>query len=263
MFTHIFLDVDKTLTNSQKQISPRTFQALIDSQNKGYSISLCTGRQWALLTYMFKPLDFFPPTQQHIFSGGGQIITSDHQIIWQDLIPAATVSDIFNLAQQEQVLIFTTNNLEIIINQKEAAENFKKDHPVDPQTVSVATNYNQPLSLITCHHVTQSFLSQLSAHDIYYKIMHTYNNETYIDLTSYGVNKGTTIKNWAVLNHLSLNKLAMVGDSENDLEALQTVGHPFIMGNSVPEIKKFGFSQLGQTDQEGLAIWLESLPNLN
>lgn len=263
MFNHLFLDVDKTITDSQKQISPRTFQAILDVQRRGYTVSLCTGRQWALLTYMFKPLDFFSPAQQHIFSGGGQIITSDHQIIWQNLIPATTVSDIFNLARQEQVLIFTTNNLKIIINQKEAAENFKKEHPVDPQTVSVAINYNQPLPLITCHHLTQPFLDKLEEHKIHYKIMHTYKDETYIDLTSHGVNKGSAIKNWAILNHLSLDNLAMVGDSENDLEALQTVGHPFIMGNSVPEIQKLGFNQLGQTDQEGLAIWLENLPTLN
>ncbi len=263
MFTHILLDVDKTLTNSQKQVSPRTFQALTTAQHKGYNLSLCTGRQWAFLTYMFNPLDFFPPSQQHIFSGGAQIITSNQQIVWQNLIPATVVADIFDLAQQEQVLIFTTNNLEIIINQKEAAENFKKDHLVDPQTVFVTADYDRPLPLINCHHLTQPFLNKLEEHKIHYKIMHTYKNETYIDLTSYGVNKGSAIKNWAILNHLSLDNLAMVGDSENDLEALQTVGHPFIMGNSVPEIQKFGFSQLGHTDQEGLAIWLENLPALN
>lgn len=263
MFNHLFLDVDKTITNSQKQISPRTFQAILDVQRRGYTVSLCTGRQWAFLTYMFDPLTFFPSSQSHIISGGAQIITTSNQIVWQNLIPAAVVADIFDLAQQENVLIFTTDNLKIIINQASAAENFKKDHPVDPQTVFTMTNYHQPLPLINCHHLTPVFLEKLTEHNIHYKIMHTYQNETYIDLTSHGVNKGSAIKNWAILNHLTLDKLAMVGDSENDLEALQTVGNPFIMGNSVPEIKKFRFTQLDHTDQEGLAFWLENLPTLN
>ncbi len=262
MLTHIFLDVDKTITNSQKQITPRTRQALIQAQNKGYIIGLCTGRQWLFLDYILNPLDLFPPERQHIISGGAQISTSNHQLIWQNLLPASLVSTLFAAAAQENVLILTTNNTHILINQEAAVADFISHHPIDPALVTFQPQYSQPLSLLNCHHLTPGFLDILAQNKVHYKIMHSYHDEVYIDLTAQGVNKGSAIKNWAVLNHVPLENIAMVGDSENDLEALETVGHPFIMGNAVAAIKKFSFNTLADTDQDGLALWLENLPAL-
>ena len=38
------LDIDGTLTNSQKQISPKTKQALMEAQQKGLRLILASGR---------------------------------------------------------------------------------------------------------------------------------------------------------------------------------------------------------------------------
>lgn len=262
MLTHIFLDVDKTITNSQKQITTRTRQAIIEAQNKGYYLALCTGRQWLFLDYIIKPSDFFPANRQHIISGGAQICDSNHQIIWQNLIPAPLVSAIFAAANQENVLIFATNDAQILINQEKAAADFIQKHPVDPAIVRFQSQSNQALPLINCHHLTPTFLDFLTKNKVHYKIMQTYSEETYIDLTAEGVNKGSAIKKWSTLNHVTLENIAMIGDSENDLEALKTVGNPYIMDNAVAAIKKFHFPSLASTDQDGLAIWLENLPPL-
>lgn len=263
MITHIFLDIDRTLTNSQKEITTRTRQALLQVQNQGYTVALCTGRQWLFLDYMINPLEFFPAERQHIISGGAQICTSQHQIIWQNLIPASLVTTIFAAAKEENVLLLTTNNTQILINQPQAAKEFVQTHPVNPQTVIFQPQYDHPLSLLNCHHLTPKFLEVLAQNKVHYKLMHTYHDETYIDLTAQGVNKGSALKNWSVLNHVPLSNIAMVGDSENDLEALEAVGNPYIMGNAVPALKKFGFPTLADADQDGLAIWLESLPPIS
>ena len=40
----IIMDVDGTLTNSKKQITPKTKEMLIEAQNKGIKLVLASGR---------------------------------------------------------------------------------------------------------------------------------------------------------------------------------------------------------------------------
>ena len=260
MFTHLFLDVDRTITNSHKQITQRTKQAILEAQAKGYQVALCTGRQWLFLDYLLPPLSLFPPKRQHVFSGGAQIYTSERQIIWEHLLAADLVRKIFAAAAADDVLILSTKRTQTLINQEAAVEKFVQNHPVDPQSVIFTPACDQELSLLNCHQLTPTFLEFLDQNQVHYKMMHSYQDEVYVDLTADDVNKGTAVETWAQLNQISLGEVAMVGDSENDLEALQTVGNPFIMGNAVPALKNHHFPTLGDTDQDGLAIWLENLP---
>ena len=48
----IVLDLDGTLTNSKKEITPRTYEALMEAQKKGIVVVLASGRP----TYGIMPL---------------------------------------------------------------------------------------------------------------------------------------------------------------------------------------------------------------
>jgi hypothetical protein len=44
-----------------------------------------------------------------------------------------------------------------------------------------------------------------------------------------------------------------IGDNHNDIEMLSFAGIPVVMGNSVPELKAFGWHETGTNDENGVA----------
>lgn len=86
----IVLDLDGTLTNDKKEITPRTYNALIKAQNKGVKVVLASGRP----TYGIVPL----ANQLHLAEYGGYILAynggkilncaTDETVFNQELNPA-------------------------------------------------------------------------------------------------------------------------------------------------------------------------------
>lgn len=60
----------------------------------------------------------------------------------------------------------------------------------------------------------------------------------WLDYTAQGVNKGSAIKTIQRLMHFDKAECLAFGDNFNDIEMFQAVGHPVVMGQAVPEVKK-------------------------
>jgi hydroxymethylpyrimidine pyrophosphatase-like HAD family hydrolase len=66
--------------------------------------------------------------------------------------------------------------------------------------------------------------------------------------------KGSSLAEWATLRGYEREEVMAVGDNHNDLEMLSFAGIPVVMGNSVPELKNFGWHQTGTNDENGVAV---------
>ncbi len=69
----ILLDVDGTVTNTQKIVTPRTARVLAEIPKRNVKIGACTARHYAAILKYIIP--FFSPVSLHIAAGGGQIVS--------------------------------------------------------------------------------------------------------------------------------------------------------------------------------------------
>src|SRR6266568_2900928 len=90
-------DVDKTLTNSKKEITQTTKDALTLLSSKDFVTGVCTGRSYSTL---FSTLEekFFA-NSRHIVAGGAQVITSTGEILWQSVLSENIVHTIMDEAK--------------------------------------------------------------------------------------------------------------------------------------------------------------------
>jgi Cof subfamily protein (haloacid dehalogenase superfamily) len=85
----------------------------------------------------------------------------------------------------------------------------------------------------------------------------------FVGLTREGVTKGSAMRSIAAEYGVSLADVMYVGDSGNDLSALQIVGHPIAMGNADPAVIRAAKHTVDHVDRGGLARALEMAMGLS
>ena len=77
------------------------------------------------------------------------------------------------------------------------------------------------------------------------------------DVTAHGCSKGSTLADWAARREVPRAEVMAVGDNLNDQDMLEFAGHPVVMGNAVPELKRLGWPLTAGHDENGLAQAIE------
>ena len=100
----LVLDLDGTLTNSQKKITPPTRQALIEIQQKGKKVVLASGRPTPGVVPLAKELDL-KDYGSYILSFNGARITNcaTGEIIYNKLLPASVIPTVYETAKEYDV----------------------------------------------------------------------------------------------------------------------------------------------------------------
>ena len=111
----IVLDLDGTLTNSKKVITPRNREILIRVQEQGVRLVLASGRP----TYGIVPLA--NELRMNEFGGfilsynGGEIINwGTQEMIYENVLPNDVVPVLYECARSHQLSILTYDGAEIV-----------------------------------------------------------------------------------------------------------------------------------------------------
>lgn len=78
-----------------------------------------------------------------------------------------------------------------------------------------------------------------------------------LDVLARGVNKGVALAELTRLRGIPRANVMAIGDNWNDREMLEYAGLPVVMGNSVPELKTFGWSVTLSNEQAGVAAAID------
>ena len=104
----IVLDLDGTLTNRDKVITPRTKRALMEAQEAGKIVVLASGRPTAGIEPLAKELEL-SKYGSYILSYNGGMITSCRtgEAVFSSLLPVESNQKIIGLAEENGVDILT------------------------------------------------------------------------------------------------------------------------------------------------------------
>ncbi len=256
-FSAILFDVDMTLTNSQREVSSATQTALATLAERGVKIGTCTGRTYVSLQ---KPiLPFFPANSSHIVAGGAQIITKEGEVLWQRLLDENTVKEVVALADQMGEMYYLANTQQGYGNQR-FIETYENLHSLIPPLRLISELQDWQIPAIVCVNVSDAFQQKLQERtDITLKTSVSTGNFVSLDITAKGVTKETGVREWCRLQNLEAHQVIGIGDSDNDVEFLQSVGYAVAMGNATEQIKKLAHKTINETDNDGVAVYLDGL----
>ena len=111
----IVLDLDGTLTNRDKVITPRTKEALMKAQEMGKIVVLASGRPTPGVMPLAKELELSRYGGYILSFNGGMIVScSTGEVVFSSRLPAQVNSRVIDLAAEHRVDIMTYEGDHII-----------------------------------------------------------------------------------------------------------------------------------------------------
>ncbi|MBQ7859144.1 MAG: HAD family phosphatase [Faecalibacterium sp.] len=249
------LDLDGTLTNSQKIITPRTRAALDAAMDKGVTIVLASGRPTVGVMPLAKELDL-PHRGGCILSynGGSLVDCMSGQTWYQKRLPAAMVPELCAFADKMDVAILTYDNRSIVTSRPEdpwvAKEAFINRIPT--RKIEDLPGYvNYPISkMLICVDPEKMPLVEEMAQRQFNGRIDVYRScAFFLEAVPIGVAKDAGLASLLERKGLCSKNLMAVGDGVNDLSMIRYAGVGVAMKNA-DTIVKHGADYVTENDND-------------
>lgn len=250
----ICIDVDGTLVGTGNLVRDDVWEALAAARAKGVRLAICSGRP-ALghaLDYA-KRLDV---DGWHVFQNGASIVKVNTGESLSEPFPADALPDLLTRAHTQKRLleVYTDTEFGVTLPGELSRQHFAiLGLPYQPRLPESLTGTVVRTQWVIPMPETEAVLSQpYPGLDLHPSVSPAMPDVNFISMTKAGVSKGSAIKRIAAHYQLSLDRVMMVGDGENDLKALEVVGHPVAMGNAEAAVKTVARHIVSHVDAGGL-----------
>jgi Cof subfamily protein (haloacid dehalogenase superfamily) len=259
----LVLDIDGTLTNSKKEISAATKDALIKAQKVGVKIVLASGRPTFGIEPIAKELEIDKYGGFILAFNGGKIINYEtKEIVYELDFPNELIEIVYNTAKANNLAIISyddeciiTEQGENIYVQKEAFLNKAPVKHVDSFLSGIP--YKIPKCLIVGD-VSQVEPLEKQMHAELNEHINVFRSEPFfLELVPKNIDKANSLEKLAL--HLGITKDDMIacGDGFNDLSMIQYAGIGVAMSNAQDVVKDAADYITLSNDEDGIVHVVE------
>jgi 5-amino-6-(5-phospho-D-ribitylamino)uracil phosphatase len=263
----IAIDLDGTLLNNKLEISQANRQALAAAAKRDVQIAITTGRRF----HSARPLlNSLPCPITLVTSNGAMVRTLSGEVLHRNFLPRETAVEILETAigfRPYAVAIFDNNGRGQVMMQRNASScgplrwylktaqeyllqvsDLPAALPCDPIQVMFG---GPPAFLEPLEHLLRWSPAGRRVHLTWTKYFAR--DVSLLDVMNFGCSKASGLM-W-LLEHTGCasREVMAIGDNYNDIEMLQMVGYPVIMGNSSPGLNSNGWHVTGSNEEDGVA----------
>lgn len=265
------LDIDGTLLNSRKEISPRNLEALASAERAGVRIALVTGRRYPAAKRI---ADMLPVQPMLVLHNGGLVIEDRTAIRVRPLARAAAIAvvafakgagadPVVHVGQSGEGLLYVENAspshtlLAYYLHRShpdvrvvDSLEAFLGGADADPLQVMFGGSMDEMKALASALEAEAFEVSAL-------RTVYPKDDLSLIDVVAPSVDKSEAVRflcdRWGV----GLPEVLAIGDNWNDRLMLLSAGRGCVMGNADPELRSLGLEILPGHDEDGVAHAVE------
>lgn len=278
MYKAIFLDMDGTLLNSNKDISERTKQILLKIKKKGIEIVLASGRCNKSMEYIAKNrINIKDDLIRYIISTDGTMIKDlkENKIIYQNSLSEDIVQALILNSQKFDTAFYliTENNMysdkrrnksqekydELYINK----EFYKIENNIEKIDFKDFNFNNEKVNRILFFSKDFEALNNINKKlqektDIKTSFKKDNKDNYYLLLVSNEYSKAMGVIKLCKHLDIDIKNTIAFGDGDNDIEMLETVANGIGMKNANCDLKTDKITEF-TNDEDGVARYLERM----
>lgn len=262
MIKAIILDIDGTLTNSQKEITAETKEALLKAQKMGIRLAIASARSENGLRRFGRWLDFEHNNGIFICYNGGLIINSQtKQIYYEKAMPTELAKEILEHLKQFDCIPMINKDEYIYLN--DAFNGMIQTPNGDMDIIQYETRSNE---FLICEKADLEDFVDFEVPKIFVAASSDYMAENadkmgapfkerartgmtapfYYEFNAKGVEKDVAIERAFYEMGISSDDMMAIGDAKNDVAMLKYVKYGIAMGNAIDELKEVTY-EVSQT----------------
>lgn len=272
MIKAVFIDIDETLTNSQREVTEKTKLEIKKCVENGVKIILTSGRSRR------EAMDFqeqIGTSPYIVSSNGASAYDAENGVeIYNERIDPQMVLQLIKHSRENGYRIKLNYKDLLVMN--EAAYPDEKDKEVSYEELEKVAVEEQVVQCV----ITSTDFEKMKVFRDYIKnecVGIAVANESkrfknpdlkpsrnyYCDVASSKVSKGNAVKAVCEYFEIKPEEIVTIGDGENDLSMFELTPNSVAMGNSLPEIKEKANYVTASNDEDGVAKVLGCIIKVN
>ena len=269
MYKMIALDLDGTLNNDQRQITPRTRDALLAVQQQGVTVVLASGRQAPGLLPDAEVLDLAQHHGLLLSYGGGRITdATTGEVLFDSSIDNATaVAFLRHLEQWPELFSIVEEAPDIYTTDASRHKVYDESHN-NNLGVKIVPNIADAVTWNPCKILTAAPNEILVPHlaDISRgfedKMNFVQSAPWFYEGMAPGISKENSLAKVCAQLGIDASDVMAFGDAQNDMGMLRFAGYGVAMGNACPELKAMADEVTLSNNEDGIAVTLERIFSL-
>lgn len=272
MIKAVFIDIDETLTNSQREVTEKTKLEIKKCVENGVKIILTSGRSRR------EAMDFqeqIGTSPYIVSSNGASAYDAENGVeIYNERIDPQMALQLIKHSRENGYRIKLNYKDLLVMN--EAAYPDEKDKEVSYEELERVAVEEQVVQCV----ITSTDFEKMKVFRDYIKnecVGIAVANESkrfknpdlkpsrnyYCDVASVKVSKGNAVKAVCEYFEIKPEEIVTIGDGENDLSMFELTPNSVAMGNSLPEIKEKANYVTDSNDEDGVAKVLGFIIKVN
>lgn len=228
------LDMDGTLLNDEQIITPTTVKSLQKAVDAGVHVCLSTGRAFTSAFPYAEQLGLETPM---ITVNGSEVWRAPHEIYRRSLMDPMLVKQMYELAKEDDIWFWAYSTEKV----------HKQDNWDGDVTGREWLKFGYHTEDDELRHKLLLRLQDMGGLEITNSSPHN------LEINPLGVNKAAGILEVCKLLGLDMSQVIAVGDSLNDLAAIQQAGLGVAMGNAQKTVKEEADAVVANNNNDGIA----------
>lgn len=265
----IGLDLDGTLLNEKKELTPYTAKVLTEAIEQGVHVVVSTGRP---VTGVPNELLEFPGMRYVISSNGGRIIDiQEGKLLYDHPVPHETAEKVLKIVSEYEALreIYFEGQGYVQQDELDNIERYIKKRPVRDYVLSTRKpvkdiwekmNEMQGKGVDKVHALFANLEDVEKARvriEELNEVIVSGSLGSNLEMNALGVHKGNGLLILGELLGITREEIMACGDGGNDLEMLKTVGFGVAMENATEEVKAAADYITCSNEEDGVAKAIE------
>lgn len=264
MIKLVAIDLDGTLLNEKKEITPRNKAALMTAKEQGVKVVICTGRPLPAIHPFLKELNLEEPGDYSITFNGGLVQKNDTgEMIEKNVLTFAQVEALIALAQSLDLPLDLLAE-ETVYNVATSEGNQSLYSTMNPLLTHVPTKLEEVQENLVYNKAVigfeQTFLDaqiQKIPAEIREAFEVIKSRDMLLEFMPKGVTKAYGLSLLVRDLGLKQSEVMSIGDEENDLSMIEYAGIGVAMANAVDLIKDAADIVTASNEEDGVACVVE------